>query len=614
MVSYSDDAATATPPTWSAGRIVGNRGQSLMPRFAAGSNDVHLVWSDRGQPFPLRQTSYTRSRDNGVTWEAPRGLSPASFKIMDQVLGNDRVHEFPAVAVDTSNGSYHGSVYVAYAANDSDDGADIAFQLSRDGGTTFSAPQFLNINPGSDRAQWFPTLAVDRDTGRVSVAWYDQSVAASGDLTEIVWTWSDNGGVTWEQPMPVSDRPFHAGWGNSTSQPNLGDYNMAVAQDGAFFAAFSYTYPPPGGLADPAGTGNFSVPDILVRRIPQDRHQVKAASLRLESAAASDSGGNGFIDRGETVSLTIALRNYVVNPLYATKVRGIHSTLSTTTPGVVVLQADGDFPNVDPGGVTTNRKPFVLAFASSFVAGTDVELVLTVRSAQHGVIVLKHTLRTGTPVATTLLAEDFQGAAPGWVAAHGAGANTVPWVLSSSGFCGQTGRYAFHTNANDGPAGGSPSRWERLFGPVLDVPANAQWVTIDMDICTDTEDDPLFNVQAYDGFFLRVTEVVAAPAPLFSYLLEAFAEDFTTGDQFHYPKHFPRNSDPSYFEDMSAWAGESGGVKHVHARLPGTAGRRVQLRFEYAQDALATCADVRPGHTCGVSVDNVVVQAVRAQQ
>src|SRR4029450_5463660 len=37
MVSYSDNAATATPPTWSAGKIVGNRGQSLMPRFAAGS-------------------------------------------------------------------------------------------------------------------------------------------------------------------------------------------------------------------------------------------------------------------------------------------------------------------------------------------------------------------------------------------------------------------------------------------------------------------------------------------------------------------------------------------------------------------------------------------------
>ena len=614
MVSYSDDAATATPPTWTAGKIVGNRGQSLMPRFAAGSDEVHLVWSDRGQAYPLRQTSYTRSLDNGVSWEAPRGLAPAPFKVMDQVLGNDRVHEFPTIAVDTSNGPYRGSIYVAYADNDSNDGADIAFQASRDGGTTFSAPQLLNVDPGLDRAQWFPTMAVDTDTGRISVAWYDQSVARSGDLTEIVWTWSDDGGVTWEQPMPVSDRPFHAGWGNSTSQPNLGDYNMSVAQGGAFLAAFSYTYPPPGGLGDPGGSGNFSVPDIFFRRVPQDRHKVKATSLRLESVAAADSGENGFIDRGETAALTIALRNYVMNPLYATKVRGIHSTLSTTTPGVSVLQPSGDFPNVDPGDATSNREPFVLAFGGSFVAGSDVELILTVDSAEHGTIALKHTLRTGTPVPTTLLAEDFSATAPGWAAAHGAGANTVPWVLSSAGFCGQTGRYAFHTNANDGPSGGSPARWERLISPAFDVPATAQWVTIDMDICTDTEDEPVFNVQAYDGFFLRITDVVPAPAPLFSYLLEAFVEDFSTGNLLHYPKHFPRSSDPSYFEDMSVWAGESGGVKHVHARLPGTAGRRLQLRFEYAQDSLGTCADVRPGHTCGVSVDNVLVQSVRAAQ
>jgi len=278
------------------------------------------------------------------------------------------------------------------------------------------------------------------------------------------------------------------------------------------------------------------------------------------------------------------------------------------------VQPDGDFPNVDPGGVTSNRQPFVLAFGNTFVAGSDVELILTVDSAEHGTIVLKHTLRTGTPVPTTLLAEDFSASAPGWSAAHGAGANTVPWVLSSAGFCGQTGRYAFHTNANDGPSGGSPARWERLIGPAFNVPSDAQWVTIDMDICTDTEDEPVFNVQAYDGFFLRITDVVPAPAPLFSYLLEAFAEDFTTGSLLHYPKHFPRNSDPSYFEDMSVWAGESGGVKHVHARLPGTTARRLQLRFEYAQDSVGTCADVRAGHTCGVSVDNVLVQSVRAAQ
>jgi hypothetical protein len=42
------------------------------------------------------------------------------------------------------------------------------------------------------------------------------------------------------------------------------------------------------------------------------------------------------------------------------------------------------------------------------------------------------------------------------------------------------------------------------------------------------------------------------------------------------------------------------------------AGSTAQLRFEYTQDAIAICSDVRPGHTCGVAVDNIVVRSVRS--
>jgi hypothetical protein len=42
------------------------------------------------------------------------------------------------------------------------------------------------------------------------------------------------------------------------------------------------------------------------------------------------------------------------------------------------------------------------------------------------------------------------------------------------------------------------------------------------------------------------------------------------------------------------------------------AGSTVQLRFEYTQDEFGICSDVRPGHTCGVSFDNLVVNSVRS--
>jgi hypothetical protein len=63
---------------------------------------------------------------------------------------------------------------------------------------------------------------------------------------------------------------------------------------------------------------------------------------------------------------------------------------------------------------------------------------------------------------------------------------------------------------------------------------------------------------------------------------------------------------------MSVWAGDSGGVQHVHMRLPGMAGTTSQLRFEFTQDGSATCLDVGLGPVCGVSVDNVVVKSVKS--
>jgi len=61
---------------------------------------------------------------------------------------------------------------------------------------------------------------------------------------------------------------------------------------------------------------------------------------------------------------------------------------------------------------------------------------------------------------------------------------------------------------------------------------------------------------------------------------------------------------------MSVWAGDSGGMKRVSMRLPGMQGSTVGLRWEYTQSSSRTCADIRPGHTCGVLVDNVVLKSV----
>jgi hypothetical protein len=627
--TYSDNILTGNPPTWSARSIIGNTdadGQSSIPRFAGnGSSNAYVAW--RRFPFPGvfggwgNTIGFARSTDNGLTWTT-RDITDEFFT-MDSVLGNDRVNTSPSLAVDLSNGRNSGNIYVVYANNNNQDGADVAFQRSTDGGVTFSAPVLLNARPGEDRAQWFPWVTVDKNTGRVYVFYLDQGPASNGDLTQVSYTYSDNGGLSWKGQQRLNDKVFHAGWGNDTGQPNMGDYNQAVAQGGELFAVFASTVPPPLGFKDGLPTStSFTTPDVEFQRISPLGRGFRPATLDL--AGVNVTGGQ--TSPGRLARLQMALRNYVTNPGNAEEVEGITATLSTSTPGVVVVQPRAEYRNLDPGQTAANKKEFVLAFLPSFVAGTVVDLNLNVRSDERGSVTLSHRLLTTARTETVLFSEDFEssstfatcanaaGTAGAWCAFHQGGTNTVPWTTTTT-FCGTSSRAAFHQNDNDNPTG-SPRRFERLFGPVISVPANAQYVTVEFDICTNTEDDPNFNILAYDGFLLRIADVndptLASSASITrSVLPEAFEDELFTGSNQHMSKQFPRSSNAAYFQDMSAWAGDSGGMKHVRMRLPGTAGTGLQLRFEYTQDGAGICTDV-PGRTgpCGVLVDNIVVKSV----
>lgn len=519
--TYTDNILdTNNPVVWSAPQVVAATavdGQSSDPAFAKGSSNAYIVWR-RFPGFYTNSIGFARSTDNAQSWGAPVELN-SNFVTMDQVLGNDRVNTSPSIAVDNSSGRNAGNVYVVYADNNSFDGADIYVQRSSDGGVTFSAPRILNPKPGLDRAQWFPWVTVDKDTGRVYVFYYDQGAAKTGDLTRVSYVFSNNGGKSWSSQKSLTDSNFKAGWGNDTGQPNLGDYNQAIAQGGEFFAVWAGTTLP--GFTDGQPSGSMNTPDVFFKRL-------------------SITGG------GEDVNVSL--------------VSGL----------------------------------------------TQVSNVVTYPAEAEG-------------KKTVLLSENFDSAAPGalptgWAAVHGRGLNVVPWTTSSS-FCGSTSNAAFHTNANDGLPNSDPARWERLLSPAFAVPADSSFVTVEFNICTDTEDDPVLPTLAYDGAFLRVTDLTPGNAAR-SVLAEAFEQFFTTGSANHYPKHMPRNSDPNYFPngDMSMWAGDSQGFQHVKMRLVGMGGTVAQLRFEFAQDVGGICSDVRPGHICGVAIDNIVVKSVKVGQ
>lgn len=582
-------------------------GQGASIRFAGnGSPNAYIAWV-RFTDFYFRRLGFARSTDNGNTWSAPREIT-SDFIGMDEVLGNDRVNENPSLAVDRSGGPYTGYLYVVYSNNNSLDGADVYFKRSLDGGVTFSAPVAINSRPGGDRPQWFPFVTVDKNTGRVTVFYYDQGVDTNGDLTEVTYLYSDDGGTTWSAPAALSDRPFKAGWGNDTNEPNLGDYNQAVAQLGNFYAAYAATRPQ--RFTDGQPSTQLLTPDVFFSKVNQGTLKLP---LRLGAVTFADSGADGSLDAGETARFRLAVTNRDTNPLHARTVSAVTAVLSSSTAGVTVVQPSSAYPNILPGATAQNTTEFALSLAPNFIPGTPIELKLAV-TANGGTAVLNYTQPTGTLLTTTLLVERFDSAAPGtlpagWRSLHGAGGNTVPWVANNT-FCGASGK-AFHPNANDGLAEDDNSRWERLASPSISIPGDAQSVEVEFDVCYNTEEDPNLRYLAYDGFFLRVTDVTPGRT-LRSVLAEAFEEEFTTDGIKHYPRHLAENDDPDYFPDMSAWAGNSGGIRHVRMKLPGIAGSTVQFRFEYAQDASGTCADLRPGSTCGVAVDNFVVRSLRA--
>ena len=129
------------------------------------------------------------------------------------------------------------------------------------------------------------------------------------------------------EPADAADRSsVPRGYGNDTGQPNLGDYNQAVAQNGELFAVWAGTVPV--GFTDGQPSTSMTTPDVVFKRVGAASAKV---SLNLGTPAFSEPV-NGAIDPGDLVSFTLPLTNYVTNASTAATVSAISATLSTSRP------------------------------------------------------------------------------------------------------------------------------------------------------------------------------------------------------------------------------------------------------------------------------------------
>ncbi|MBP2680553.1 MAG: glycosyl hydrolase, repeat-containing protein, partial [Candidatus Krumholzibacteriota bacterium] len=376
-VTYSDDKGL----TWAGlTSFAANVGQGSVPRAAGNSSNVYLTWRT------TTTIQLCRSTNNGATWTGPAAVASGLSNPMNP-YGSDRIHGFPGMDVYDGN----GYVYIVYASrNLSPDFSDIYFTRSTTAGVSWSTPVAINARPGQDRAQFFSWVSVDQSTGRIDAIWYDQiNGTGSSDITDVFHTFSEDLGLTWACPTPVTDKPFHAEYGNSTSQPNMGDYNQCVSDGGSVYTSFAKT-----------GEASYLTyaPDTYV-----DAHVATPADapVRFSSVAFTETGctsGDGYIQAGETVDMTVTIQQYSNCVAAVTSPSG---TLTSATPGVTIVQGLASFGSLAGAGTTaTNSTPFTIAVSPSFPIPAYIDLLVTLSTGQ-GSALIPFRLETGDVQPTT---------------------------------------------------------------------------------------------------------------------------------------------------------------------------------------------------------------------
>ncbi|MBI5214395.1 MAG: choice-of-anchor D domain-containing protein [Ignavibacteriae bacterium] len=201
--------------------------------LAVGINgEVYAAWSGYDTwPPTTSNLGFAKSTNGGETWESSRSIATVNDLRGYLRKGNEsiRVSSFPSIAVDYSNGSRRGWMYIVYADKQSSQ-PDIMLIRSTDGGDTWSTPKRVNTD-NTNLDQWMPWIAVDKATGVLFVTYYDSRNFPANDSAEVFVSFSVDGGESFDDVL-VSDVPFLPASIDGLAGGYMGDYIGIVAANG----------------------------------------------------------------------------------------------------------------------------------------------------------------------------------------------------------------------------------------------------------------------------------------------------------------------------------------------------------------------------------------------
>ena len=146
------------------------------------------------------------------------------------------------LAIDRSGTATNNNIYMLATVQQfsASNGSDVMFTRSTDGGLTFSAPHRITDDPvNQNKWHWFGTLAV-APNGRIDSVWLDTRNAVNNTDSQLFYSWSTDGGVTWAPNVAVSNSftPFQG----YPVQNKIGDYITIVSDNTGGDVAYPATF------------------------------------------------------------------------------------------------------------------------------------------------------------------------------------------------------------------------------------------------------------------------------------------------------------------------------------------------------------------------------------
>jgi len=187
----------------------GNGAAEIGADPAVGPNgEVYVAWLD----VTHSTLQMDRSFDGGVTFGRDSTITPMIIRF-DTGIPSIKVRRalvYPSIDVDRSNGAHRGRLYCAWTDQADQtqsfaDGAetDIFFAFSDDGGLHWSSPvRVADDVVGAD--QFYQWLSVDPTDGSVNISWYDTRNDSAKRKTDIYFTRSTNGGLSFSANVRVT--------------------------------------------------------------------------------------------------------------------------------------------------------------------------------------------------------------------------------------------------------------------------------------------------------------------------------------------------------------------------------------------------------------------------